>query len=153
MNFTFSDELAKFLASPSIEGVVLHPYLDSVKIPTIGIGTTVYPNGVKVTMKDSAITLQQAYDYCLQHLNKIVLPTLNQVVIVPLNQNQVNALGSLIYNIGTGGFSSSSVLKSINNQSPIETVHANWVKWNKAGGQVINGLVSRREAEFKLFNS
>lgn len=153
MNFKFSKKLAEFLASPGIEGVVLKPYLDSVKIPTIGIGTTVYPNGKKVTMNDPAITLEQAYEYCLDHLNKIALPVLNKVVTVPLNQNQVDALGSLIYNIGTGGFSTSSVLKSINAREPIGTIQANWAKWNKAGGKVLNGLVNRRKEEFKLYNS
>lgn len=153
MNFKFSKELPEFLASPNIEGVVLHPYLDSVKIPTIGIGTIVYPNGKKVTMSDPNITLDQAYDFCLDHLNKIVLPVLNKLIIVPLNQNQINALGSLIYNIGTGAFLTSSVLKSINTKESLGNIEINWKKWNKAGGKELAGLVNRRIKEFKLYNS
>ena len=153
MEIKFSNKLAEFLAKPGIEGVVLKPYLDSVKVPTIGIGTTVYPNGKKVTMQDPPITLEQAYEFCLDHLNKIVLPVLKKVLTVEQTQNQIDALGSLAYNIGTGAFTSSSVLKSINTQEPIETIKANWAKWNKAGGKVLNGLVNRRAAEIKLYTS
>lgn len=153
MNFTFSENLPKFLASPGIEGVKLTPYLDSVKIPTIGIGTTVYPNGTKVSMSDSPITLEQAYEYCLDHLNKHTLPYLNDNITVELNQNQVDAIGSLVYNIGGGGFKSSSVLKSINNSAPIEEIAINWKKWNKAGGHILNGLVNRRIKELELYKT
>ena len=153
MNFKFSKKLAEFLAKPGIEGVVLKPYLDSVNVPTIGIGTTVYPNGKKVTMKDAPISLEQAYEFCLDHLNKIVLPVLNKVITISLNQNQIDALGSLAYNIGTGGFSSSSVVKSINNKESLDNIHTNWAKWNKAGGKILKGLVNRREEEFKYYIS
>lgn len=153
MNFSFTKKLAEFLATPGIEGVVLHPYLDSVKVPTIGIGTTVYPNGVKVTMQDPHITLEQAYEYCLDHLNKIVLPVLNKLITVSQTQDQIEALGSLAYNIGTGAFLASSVLKSINAGDSLETIHTNWAKWNKAEGKVLNGLVTRREAEFKYYTN
>lgn len=153
MNFKFSDNLAKFLARNGIEGVVLHPYKDSVGIPTIGIGTTVYPNGNKVTMSDPAITLEQAYAYCTDHLTKNVLPYINNHVTVNLNQNQVDALGSLTYNIGAGGFVKSTVLTRINNGSTKELIADAWRMWNKAGGKVSDGLVYRREQELKLFNS
>jgi len=153
MNFTFSENLPKFLASPSIEGVVLHPYKDSVGIPTIGIGTTVYPNGTKVTMTDANITVQQAYDFCLDHLNHNVLPTLNRVVTVDQNQNQVDAIGSLVYNIGVGGFVDSTVLRKINESAPIEEIETSWKMWNKAGGHVVQGLVNRRNKELELYNT
>lgn len=155
MNFKFSNKLAEFLARPGIEGVVLHPYLDSVQIPTIGIGTIFYPDGRKVTMKDPSITIEQAYEYCLAHLNKIVLPKLNDIVTVSLNQNQIDALGSLAYNIGTGqnGLAGSSVLRSINNGDSSDIIHTNWCKWNKAGGKILKGLVTRREEEFKYYTS
>lgn len=153
MNFTFSDNLPKFLASPGIEGVVLHPYKDSVGIPTIGIGTIVYPNGTKVTMNDPAITIEQAYKYCLDHLNKKVLPILNQYITVDQNQNQVDAIGSLVYNIGTGGFISSTILKKINSQSPIQEIEATWKMWNKAGSKISQGLINRRNKELELYKT
>lgn len=153
MNFNFSQNLPRFLSTSGIEGVILHPYKDSVGIPTIGIGTTVYPNGTKVTMSDPSIILEQAFEYCLDHLNKNVLPYLNNHITVSQNQNQIDAIGSLVYNIGAGGFIKSSVLTSINNSSPIEIIHNNWKKWNIAGGKISNGLVNRREAEFKMYIS
>lgn len=153
MNFSFSDNLPKFLASPSIENVVLHPYKDVANISTIGIGTTVYPNGTKVTMNDDNITLEDAYNYCLDHLNKNVLPYLNNHVTVNLNQNQVDALGSLIYNIGANAFIKSTVLTRINNNSNSDNIADAWRMWDKAGGKTINGLLNRRNKEIEFFNS
>ena len=38
------------------EGFSAAPYLDPLGIPTIGFGTTYYPDGKKVTMEDPAIS-------------------------------------------------------------------------------------------------
>jgi lysozyme len=42
------------------EGCILHPYLDSVRIPTIGVGNTYYVGGRRVTMQDPPITQEYA---------------------------------------------------------------------------------------------
>ena len=47
----------------SREGTVLKPYYDSVKVATIGTGTTVYPNGKAVKITDPPITKKQAAEY------------------------------------------------------------------------------------------
>ena len=44
----------------SFEGLSLTPYICPAGVPTIGWGNTYYPNGKKVTMKDKAITREQA---------------------------------------------------------------------------------------------
>lgn len=43
----------------SFEGFREKPYLDSANIPTIGFGNTYYTDGIKVTMKDKAITREE----------------------------------------------------------------------------------------------
>ncbi len=151
MNFIFGQSTVNLIAQ--FEGLKLQPYLDSVKIPTIGYGTTVYPNGTKVNIHDVEITKQQALDYLLDHLNKNVLPYMNNHITVEQNQNQVDALASLIYNIGAGAFIKSSVLTAINNQSSIDNIKAHWLVWNKGGGQVLQGLVNRRLKEFNTYIS
>jgi len=149
MQFKFSDNLVALLAE--FEGFRSKPYLDSVNIPTIGYGTIKYPNGTKVTMQDKEISKETAKEYLLDHANKIALPAINSNIKVEQTQNQIDALGSLIYNIGTGGFANSTVLKRINSKDTIENIKEAWYIWNKAGGNVIPGLTKRREKEFNFY--
>src|ERR1700735_223306 len=89
------------------EGCVLHPYLDQVGIPTIGIGMTYYPGGAKVTMQDPPITQQQADDYFIQ-VAKPYADAVHSDTVPILNQNQFNALFCFCYNIGVAGFQGST---------------------------------------------
>src|SRR3954463_11823364 len=85
----------------TFEGLVLHPYLDSVNVPTIGIGTIKYPDGTRVKMTDPVITEIQA----LMFLDHDLINCCNQVsslVSVPVNDNQFGALVSFTYNLGAG---------------------------------------------------
>ncbi|EXI11606.1 phage lysozyme family protein, partial [Acinetobacter sp. 723929] len=87
-------------------------YDDGVGIWTIGTGTTVYPNGVKVKQGDTC-TPEQAKAYFKHDLAKFE-KTVNESVTVPLNQNQFDALVSLTYNIGAGALKNSTLLKLLN---------------------------------------
>jgi len=44
------------------EGISLKPYLCPAKIPTIGVGATMYENGTKVKLTDKPITKERAYE-------------------------------------------------------------------------------------------
>lgn len=150
MTYTFSDKLFDLLVD--FEGLKLKPYLDTAKIPTIGVGTIKYPNGVSVTMNDKPITKEQAKEYCLDHATKITLPALNKGLKVDLTQNQIDAIGSLVYNIGNGAFLESTVLKRINAKDSLENIKEAWLRWNKSGGKITPGLVNRREKEFVYYS-
>ncbi|GEO08787.1 lysozyme [Segetibacter aerophilus] len=131
------------------EGCILHPYLDSVKIPTIGIGCTYYPGGRKVTMRDPPITKEQAYA-----LFKNVLATYEKpvwsVTRDDITQNNFNALVSLTYNIGVAGFKGSTLLKRVN-KSPQDAfgIKEAFLMWKNAGGKPV--LLSRRKREAELY--
>lgn len=77
-------------------------------------------------------------------------------VTTQLRQNQFDALVVLVFNIGIDGFSSSSVLKLVNDPAA-KTVHKDlesaWKAWDKSQGVVNAGLVSRRNAEWKLYSA
>lgn len=133
------------------EGLKLCPYLDSVKIPTIGIGSTFYKDGKKVTMQDKCLTKEEAMDLAMYTINKIFLPGVLKVVKVPQNQNQIDALVNLAYNIGVGALSKSTLIKRINARATKDEISAAWRMWNKAGGKVIQGLTNRREREIKMY--
>ena len=76
----------------------------------------------------------------------------DNVVTVPLAPEQAAALYSLCYNIGCNAFTSSTLVRLLN-QGDYAGAQAQFAVWNKAGGQVNPDLVSRRTAEAALFAS
>jgi lysozyme len=134
------------------EGLSLKPYLCPAKIPTIGYGNTYYSDGKRVTLLDKDITKQQAFDMFKEIANRFA-KRVDELVITELTQNQFNALVSFAYNVGTGNFASSTLLKKINKNPNDLTLKAEFLRWNKAGGKVINGLTNRRNEEADLYFS
>jgi lysozyme len=68
-----------------------------------------------------------------------------------LNQNQFDTLVSLAYNIGAGAFASSTAAKLVK-QDPNDKGIPDAIKmWNKGGGKVLPGLVTRRESEAQRY--
>ena len=139
-----------------LEGYFPKAYKDSVGIATIGIGTIRYPNGVAVKMGD-VCTEEQAYEYLKYEVNQKTA-TLNGLVLgINLNQNQFDAIVSLAYNIGVGGFANSSVLKLIKKNPNDSAIQDAWMMWNKGtmnGKKVaIKGLTNRRKKEYQLYST
>ena len=141
-----------YLLITKFEGLKLKPYLCSAKIPTIGYGNTYYPDGKRVTLLDKDITKQEAFDMFKEVANRFA-KRVDTLVTSNLNQNQFNALVSFAYNVGTGNFSSSTLLKKVNKNPNDLTIKNEFLKWNKAGGKVLNGLTNRRNEEADLYFS
>ena len=110
---------------------------------TIGYGHT---GGVKPTDK---IGLTQGEEYLRQDL-ATVEKRLNALKL-ELNQNQYDALCSLIFNIGTGNFLRSTLLKYLQAKQ-YDKASAEFLKLRKANGKVIKGLEDRHKDEQELFN-
>lgn len=132
------------------EGLRLKAYDDGVGVWTIGYGTTIYPNGIKVKNGD-VCTLEQAKSYMAHDLKKFE-QTVNDAVLVALNQNQFDALVSLTYNIGQSAFKSSTLLKKLNTKDYVRAANQFDV-WVNAGGKRMQGLVNRRKREKEVFLS
>jgi lysozyme len=73
------------------------------------------------------------------------------MVTTPLSQNQFDALVSWVYNLGGGNLKASTLLKVLNS-GDFNGVPAQLMRWNKAGGKVLEGLTRRRQAEADLFS-
>lgn len=130
------------------EGLVLHPYLDSVKVPTIGVGCTYYENGEKVKMCDPAITKERAKELfanLLKHYELAVYSNTRD----DINQNQFDALVSLCFNIGVNGFKGSTLLKRVNDKASNDLIQKGFQMWKNAGGKPI--LLARRNREYALY--
>ncbi|KAE8412678.1 lysozyme-like domain-containing protein [Aspergillus pseudocaelatus] len=73
---------------------------------------------------------------------------------VTLNDNQYAALVSWTYNIGQGNMRNSDLVARLNKgEKVVVVVHNELPQWRLANGQVVEGLVRRREAELKLFDA
>lgn len=130
------------------EGLRLNAYDDGVGVWTIGYGTTIYPNGIKVKRGDTC-TLQQAKDYMAHDLKRFER-AVSENVKVDLNQNQFDVLVSLTYNIGIGAFTKSTLLKKLNS-GDYKGASGQFDVWVNAGGKRLDGLVKRRGTEKALF--
>jgi lysozyme len=133
------------------EGCKLTSYVCSAGHNTIGYGNTFYENGVKVKPGDK-ITQQRAEELLDVILIKFVQQT-NELIKSNVNQNQRDALTDFAYNCGVGNLKSSTLLKLVNANPNDPEIRAQFMRWNKGGGKVLNGLTRRREAEANLYFS
>jgi lysozyme len=132
------------------EGFRSAPYKCPAGIPTIGYGATFYPDGKKVTMADKAITEAEG-TVLLQSMLVSFEKYVDSYCRDDINQNQFDALVSFAYNLGPANLKSSTLLKKVNANPADETITLEFMKWVKAGGKTLKGLVRRREAESLLY--
>jgi len=127
------------------------------QVPTIGYGTTVYPDGSKVKPGD-IITRAQAEAYLIDHIQKSTKPYLEKIPTwSQMNDNQRGAIYSFAYNLGAGfyraeGFASiTRVCDSPQLWSNKAFVREQFIKYRDPGTSAEAGLLRRREAEAALF--
>lgn len=133
------------------EGCSAKAYLCPAKKWTIGIGTTVYPDGRKVSEGD-VCTSQQAYQYLMSDLENFE-KKLNRH-FKTLNQDQFDALSSWVYNLGFGNLLSSTLKsKILNNPNNFDEIGKEWIKWCHVGKVKSEGLLRRRKSEFYLYST
>lgn len=137
------------LSASALVGIALHEgYSDTAVIPvpgdvpTIGFGTT---GGVK---PGDHITPPVALARALTDVQKFE-GAIKRCVIVPLHQYEYDAYVSLSYNIGSGAFCGSTLVKKLNQQDYTGACGQILV-WDKFKGKPLRGLTIRRQAEYKL---
>lgn len=126
------------------EGVRLKSYLDVADVWTIGVGHT-GPEVVK-----GLVWTQAQVDSALRHDLHIVEACINDVVKVNINQNQIDALCSFAFNLGTGALRRSTLLEKLND-GDVQGAANEFLKWIRAGGKEQLGLKKRRAKERELF--
>lgn len=120
------------------------PYLDSAGVPTIGWGNTKWEDGRRVTMTDQPITAARAEALFMHHLAEFMQGVKAEIPIALPHQQA--AFTSFAYNVGIGGFRSSSALRMMKSGAIASAADAMEL-WNKADGRVVKGLQRRRRAE------
>jgi lysozyme len=125
------------------EGCELQAYKCPAGVWTIGYGH------IKTAHEGKVITQQQADEMLVEEMDEYE-GYINRAVKVELNQNQFDAMVSWVYNLGNGNLGASTLLKVLN-MGDYAGVPAQMLRWNKAGGKVLEGLTRRRQAEADLF--
>lgn len=125
------------------EGTRLKAYRDSVGVWTIGVGHTSAAGSPTVT-PSLKITADECDAIFARDLVKYEA-TVNSAVKVPLAQNEFDALVSLCFNIGQGGFAKSTVVKRLNAKDR-KGAAAAFMMWNKP-----KEIIGRRTGEMKQF--
>lgn len=133
-------ELIKFF-----ETLFLKAYLCPANAWTIGYGHTkgVY-GSMEITEEEADQFLEEDVAESEEWVNKLVEPS--------LNQHQFDAMVSWTFNLGPTNLNSSTLLKRINSND-WDDVPYQMKRWNKAKGQILKGLVRRRQAEALLWQS
>lgn len=136
------------------EGLSLEVYQDSAGKWTIGYGHLIQPGEIYYPSGDiKLITLEEA-DALFATDTAIAENCVSQHVFVNLTDNQRAAIVSLVYNIGCGNFSTSTLLKKLN-AGDFPTAADEFDKWihTTVNGvlMVDNGLVNRRAREKAIF--
>lgn len=132
------------------EGFRSEPYRCPAGVPTIGYGATFYTNGKKVTMSDKSISETDATQLLRDMLIRFE-QYVDSYCVDTITQNQFDALVSFCYNVGPANLKASTLLKKVNANPNDPSIRAEFLKWNKGGGRVLQGLVRRREAEANLY--
>ena len=127
------------------EGLELEAYKCAAGVWTIGYG---HIKGVHEGMNITEDTANKMLmEELVEYENYI-----DQAVTVPLAQCQYDAMVSWVYNLGNGNLTSSTLLKVLNS-GDYDGVPAQMMRWNKAGGKVLEGLTRRRQAEADMFSN
>lgn len=125
------------------EGCKLYAYRDSVGVLSIGFGHT---KDVKAGM---AITQAQAEQFLKDDLRPV--EQLLNNMHVNFTQNQFDALCSWVFNLGAGNFNKSTMKKRIVSGAHDTEITDEMIRWTRAGGRVLSGLVRRRADEANTF--
>ncbi len=135
------------IATPLVggfEGLRTSAYLDIVDVPTVCFGET---KGVELGDEYTVNECNEMLaDRLVEFENKIktCVPAYAEIP-----ERTQAALISISYNIGTGAFCRSTLVRKLN-AGDLAGACAQFDRWNRAGGQVVRGLVIRRAKERAL---
>lgn len=111
-------------------------------VPTIGFGST---EGVKM---GDTITVPKAIERLHRDTEKAE-SAIGRCVKVPLAQREYDAFTSFSFNVGAEAFCSSTLVKKLN-AGDYAGACSELKRWVYVDGRKVQGLVNRRESEYRL---
>ena len=131
------------------EGFRSRPYFCPAGVATIGYGSTMYPGGKRVTLKDPPIGKDRAEELLFWEMRKSLSGAIRYCPILALNDNRLAAITDFVYNLGAGRLQTSTLRRKIN-QEDWGGAKVELMRWVRGGGRVLPGLVKRRTMEVRL---
>lgn len=126
------------------EGYRGSAYDDGVGVQTIGFGTT---TGVR---PGDRTTPERALQWMLRDMQGMEAHMRTCLGPVKLHQHEWDAYVSLTYNIGSGAFCNSTLVRLLKQTPPdYDGACKQILRWTYAGGKQLRGLVIRREGEYR----
>lgn len=142
------------------EGVKNTPYRCPAHLWTVGVGHVLYPEQARMSVAERLampLKIEHFRKFSDEEVNEILQADLRRfergvLRLCPngLNQSRLDALVSFAFNVGLGNLQRSS-LRMKHNRKDYEGAASEFMKWTKAAGRVLPGLVKRRKDEMSLY--
>jgi lysozyme len=132
------------------EGYSGRAYDDGVGVQTVGFGSTRHEDGAPVKPGDT-VTPQRAVVMLARDADRIAQELSSCIGDVPLYKYEWDAFVSWAYNVGAAAACKSTLVRKLKQTPPdYEGACRELLKWTRAGGRDLPGLVKRRQAEYRL---
>jgi lysozyme len=145
------------------EGVRVKPYRCPALLWTVGVGHVIDPNHIKVPFEerrslpipdgwDRVLTMDEVDAILAQDLNRFERGVARLCPAAVNSQGIFDALVSFSFNVGLGNLQRSGLRMKIN-RGEFQDAAEEFMKWTKAAGRVLPGLVKRRQDERAMYLS
>ena len=143
------------------EGVRMRPYRCPALLWTVGVGHVIDPTHAKVPFAerrdlsipdnwDRSLTMDEVDAILAQDLARFERGVARLCPSAVNHQGRFDALVSFAFNVGLGNLQRSG-LRMKHNRGEFDKAADEFMKWSKAGGKVLKGLVNRRRDEQRLY--
>ena len=143
------------------EGVRLKPYRCPALLWTVGVGHVLYPEQGRLKLEDrkgyalkdadNRVWTQEEVDALLRSdLARFEQGVARMCPAATGSQGRFDALVSFSFNVGLGTLQRST-LRAKFNRGEYDGAAAEFMKFTKAGGKILKGLVSRRSDEVTMY--
>ena len=143
------------------EGVRLRPYRCPALLWTVGVGHVIDPSHISVKYEDRkhlpipagwdrTLSAGEVDDLLAKDLGKFEQGVARACPAAVTRQGMFDALVSFSFNVGLGNLQRSTLRMKVNRGEYIDAAEE-FLKWTKAAGRVLPGLVKRRQDERALF--
>lgn len=145
------------------EGVRTKPYRCPALLWTVGVGHVIDPNHIKVPFEERrnlpipdgwnrVLTMDEVDAILAQDLNRFERGVARLCPAALSSQGIFDSLVSFSFNVGLGNLQRSSIRMKTNRGDYLGAAEE-FMKWTKAAGRVLPGLVKRRTDERALYLS
>lgn len=145
------------------EGVRVKPYRCPALLWTVGVGHVIDPNHIKVPFEerrnlpipngwDRVLSVDEVDSILSQDLGRFERGVARLCPASANSQGIFDALVSFSFNVGLGNLQRSG-LRMKTNRGEFQDAAEEFMKWTKAAGRVLPGLVKRRQDERAMYLS